>query len=175
MRYQLGEFQERFGEWCEFEFIDGPHISEVVAPIRKFEELGLKGPYKRWSQFKYRDGGSGPKSPNWYDTCHTPAEVNYLDVTKSIQHIIAHIKRQQHPYDGFASFSQGGFMVAALIKTLQYFRKQVELEFNQYFWIDFSTVRGKLGTFEFNNRFISSEYFIPAASIHFVALADKKF
>ena len=35
--------------------------------------------------------------------------------------------------------------------------------------------RGKLGTFEFNHRFISTEYFIPVDSIHFVAVADKKF
>ena len=66
-------------------------------------------------------------------------------------------------------------MVSCLVKALQYFRKSLWLRHKQtpYFWIDFSSLDSRLGTWEFlKNRFVGGENFFPGIeSINF--LSDK--
>jgi len=85
-------------------------------------------------------------------------------------YILDHINKQEFAYDGFAGFSQGYFLISALYKVTQYFRKEITLRHPlPTFTVDFSAARWDFFTFEwFNDKFVSGEVFIPSVeTIHF--------
>jgi hypothetical protein len=91
--------------------------------------------------------------------------------------ILKVMKEQDEPFDGICGFSQGGFMVSAVLKTLRYFSKRLGMENVPvpYFWINFASPKPSLGTFTMpiNQSFMSSEHFFPGIdSIHFISQKD---
>lgn len=89
--------------------------------------------------------------------------------------MIDHINKQAEPYDGFAGFSQGFFIVQLLYKAVRNFGKQLNLRHAlPTFVIDFAAAKWDFITFDFvHGRFVSGDVFIPSVhSIHYRSEKD---
>ena len=148
---------------CEFDFLDGPNTVESVKPLPGFIEKGFRTPFKQWQIGHERSKMPGPFA---YETGRKQTDLNYAKTEECIHYIVDFLNKNG-PFDGFAAFSQGSFMVCCLFKALQYRKIAMRYEL-PYFLVDFSGGYGKMGTFLWKNRWISPDYFIPGVeSIHF--------
>ena len=108
LMYQMQNFINTFGDLCEFTFLDGPNNVEDAPPIQTFVDKGIPSPFKRWVRFKHSKSYTRRTADGSVEVTINSAETNYDEVTETVFYIVDFMNRQEEPFDGFCSFSQGG-------------------------------------------------------------------
>eukprot|EP01023_Acetabularia_acetabulum_P062470 TRINITY_DN7693_c0_g1_i2.p3 TRINITY_DN7693_c0_g1~~TRINITY_DN7693_c0_g1_i2.p3 ORF type:complete len:240 (+),score=30.90 TRINITY_DN7693_c0_g1_i2:151-870(+) len=102
---QLANWQDKFGDLVEFEFLTAPHKATGKIP----EDVSFPGPYFEWWNAKKIDD-----------------EIVYQGVEQSLDYIEQYLA-QNGPFDGFLGFSMG-----AAVATLILMLKQKGKRFQQF-------------------------------------------
>jgi len=103
MMYQMQNFVNTFGDLCEFQFLDGPHVPTNTEPIKFFVDKGIVPPYKSWMRQKYL--AFVPKPDGMRQAAITKTIPNYEGSMEAVYYIVEYMNRQDQPFDGFACFS----------------------------------------------------------------------
>ena len=143
----MQNFVNTFGDLCSFTFLSGELDVTWELPIQYFVDKGIKPPYKSWYRFPLQKVISRKEDGTMSWNVNRTESLNF-GVTNAIEKIVKVMKEQDEPFDGIASFSQGGFMAAILLKAFRYQSKKFNTQdmIKPYFWIDFAVPRPFLGT-----------------------------
>ncbi|TNV76050.1 hypothetical protein FGO68_gene8372 [Halteria grandinella] len=108
--------RERYGNLIEFVYINGPILldPEVYPPEAGFLKKGIKGPFRAWLQRYNADDLTTEEKAQIQRTLQpfgeTPDDKGYMTgFDESLQTLIKAF-REQGPFDGVLSFSQGSSM-----------------------------------------------------------------
>ena len=92
-------------------------------PIKYFVQKGIVPPFKAWARIVVEPYRTLPDGKSELQINKTT--MNYEGVFEAIFLILDHMNKQNEPYDGFAGFSQGMFLVQIFYKCVQYFGKSL--------------------------------------------------